>query len=179
MKFTDRFIDSLKPEGKIIDIREGAGFGIRILPSGVKTFFFIYRFDGKRRFLNLGHYDPTATSGGRGTLAHARKLYTAKKKQVDDGIDPLAEQDRTEQERRTAPTVESLVTDYISTDTPSGSRRSWEKDEAILNRDVIPAWGQRKAKEITKRDVVLLLEKIVDRGAPVMANNCFAVIRKM
>ena len=58
-------------------------------------------------------------------------------------------------------------------------KRSWAKDEAILNRDVIPAWGKRKAKDITKRDVNLVREGIVDRGAPIMANNCFAVIRKM
>ena len=48
-----------------------------------------------------------------------------------------------------------------------------------MNYDVIPAWGRRKAADIVKRDVVLLLEKIVDRGSPIMANNTFAVIRKM
>jgi integrase len=36
-----------------------------------------------------------------------------------------------------------------------------------------------KANEITKRDVNVLLEKIVDRGAPVMANNTFKIVRRM
>ncbi len=178
MKFTDRYILNLKPDGKIVDIREGEGFGIRILPSGVKTFFFIYRIESRRRFLNLGHYDPTATNGERGTLAFFRKEYTAKKKLVDDGIDPLAEQEQAKLERILAPTVAQLVTEYIERHAKV-KKRSWAKDEAILNRDVIPAWGKRKAKDITKRDVNLVLESIVDRGAPIMANNCFAVIRKM
>ena len=59
-------------------------------------------------------------------------------------------------------------------------KRSWEKDERILNHDVVPAWGKRKAADISKTDVVRLLEKIVvDRNAPGMANNTFQVIRKM
>lgn len=58
-------------------------------------------------------------------------------------------------------------------------KKSWAKDEAIFNRDVIPAWGKRKAEDITKRDVILLLEKILDRGSPGMANNYFQIIRKM
>jgi integrase len=58
-------------------------------------------------------------------------------------------------------------------------KRSWKKDEAILNRDVIPLWGKRKAEDISKRDVILVLERIVERGSPGMANNCFQIIRKM
>ena len=41
------------------------------------------------------------------------------------------------------------------------------------------AWGKRKAADVAKRDVVQLLEGIVDRGAPAMANNCFQIVRKM
>ncbi|MBV5329709.1 MAG: site-specific integrase, partial [Chlorobium sp.] len=58
-------------------------------------------------------------------------------------------------------------------------KRSWRKDERILNYDVVPAWGNRKAEDIAKRDVVVLLEKIVDRGSPAIANNTFQIIRKM
>ncbi|NVN97429.1 tyrosine-type recombinase/integrase, partial [Candidatus Nomurabacteria bacterium] len=40
-------------------------------------------------------------------------------------------------------------------------------------------WSSRKAEDITKRDIVLLLESIMERGAPIMSNLTFAVIRKM
>ena len=43
-------------------------------------------------------------------------------------------------------------------------KRSWKKDQSILDRDVIPNWGRRKAKSITRRDVVLLLDEIMDRN---------------
>ena len=44
---------------------------------------------------------------------------------------------------------------------------------------MLPEWGRRKAREITRRDVIRLLDGIVDRGAGIMANRTLAVIRKM
>jgi integrase len=49
----------------------------------------------------------------------------------------------------------------------------------MLNKDVIPVWGKRKAKSITRRDVILLLDGIVERGSPIAANRTLAVVRKM
>jgi integrase len=171
MKFTDKFIENLKPQDKITDIRESHGFGIRVLPSGVKTWFFIYRIDGKRRFMNLGHYPGIS-------LSDARRKYRASFDLYEQGKDPAALADQTKEERRKAPTVAKLVTEYIGRHAKR-FKKSWEKDEEILNRDVIPAWGNRKAAGITKGDVIRLLEGIVDRGAPAMANNCFQIVRKM
>jgi len=49
----------------------------------------------------------------------------------------------------------------------------------MLNKDVLPVWGKQKAKSITRRDVILLLDGIVERGSPIQANRTLAVIRKM
>jgi integrase len=48
-----------------------------------------------------------------------------------------------------------------------------------LRKDVIPAWGHRKAKDIARRDAIVLLDAIVDRGSPIAANRTLAVIRRM
>jgi len=58
-------------------------------------------------------------------------------------------------------------------------KRSWKEDQRILDHDIIPAWGKRKAKDITRRDAILLLDKIVDRGAPIAANRTHALLHKM
>jgi integrase len=171
MKFSDRFIESLKPAEKINDVREGNGFGIRVLPSGKKTWFFIYRIDGKRRFMNLGHYPSIS-------LAEARKKYRASFDLYEKGKDPAGMEEQEKEERRKTPTVADLVDDYIKLHAKR-FKKSWEKDEAILNRDVVPLWGKKKAVDITKRDVLHLLEGIIERGAPAMANNCFQIVRKM
>jgi len=177
MKFTDKYILNLKPQGKIVDIREGDGFGVRILPSGTKTFFFTYRVDGKRRFLNLGPYQPGTTQGEKGTLAYARKLFNEAKKEVNNGKDPLYQQEQVERERVLAPTMAELGVEYMEK-WAKPRKRSWKGDQWILDKKVIPKWGKRKANEIRRRDVVLFLEEIAET-APVMANGVRSLLHKM
>ena len=51
MIFSDRYLKNIKADDKVKDVREGRGFGIRVFPSGEKTFFYIYRIEGKRKYL--------------------------------------------------------------------------------------------------------------------------------
>lgn len=171
--FTDKFIKSLKPAEKEYWKREGQGFAIRVLPSGEKVWYYVFTFEGRKRFMRLkpGGYPDV-------TLSDAREAFDVAKVKLKNGIDPLAEKEQGEEENRKAPTVAKLVTEYIERHAKR-KKRSWAKDEAILNRDVVPVWGKRKAQDISKRDVVLLMDGIVDRGAPIMANNCFQIVRKM
>ncbi len=171
MKFSDRFIESLKPSDKISDHREANGFGIRVLPSGVKTWFFIYRVDGKRRFMNLGHYPSIS-------LAEARKKYRAAVDLYEQGNDPAKLADQANEDRRKAPTVEDLCGEYIERHAKR-FKKSWEADEQLLNREIVKIWGKRKAEDIKKRDVTLLLESIIDRGTPAMSNQVLKITRKM
>lgn len=59
------------------------------------------------------------------------------------------------------------------------NKRSWEEDQRILYKDVLSSWGNRKAKDITRRDVIQLLDKIKERGAPIIANRTLACVRRM
>ena len=171
MKFSDVYLKSLKPEEKKYYRREANGFTVRVMPSGAKTWLFVYTFEGKRKEMNLGSYPEVR-------LADARTKYSAAFELLKNGKDPAGMDRQAKDERRKAPTVADLCVEYIERHAKK-FKRSWETDERILNHDVIPAWGKRKAADIVKRDVVLMLEKIVDRGSPVMANNTFATIRKM
>ena len=171
--FTDKYIRNLKPTGKLQDIREKRGFGIRVKTDGIKIFFYKYQspVTDKRRFLTLGEYPGIS-------LADARRYYSKAYESVKAGIDPLEIKHQEKEELRKAPTVASLVTDYLDRHAKR-FKRSWEEDERILNRDIIPAWGNRKATDIRKKDVIHLLDKIVNRGAPAMANSTLRVVRKM
>lgn len=179
MVFTDIFIKNLKPEDKKIIRSEGNGFTLRVMPSGIKTFLYIYSIDGRRREMTLGSYDSKfVDEKGRGSLALAREMFENARRKVRDGIDPLEEQVQAAQERRLAPTVKDLVKDYLDKHAKA-NKKSWKEDQRCLEKDVIPLWGHRKAKDIRKRDVIDLLDGIVQRGSPVMANNAFEKIRKM
>jgi len=169
--FTDTMIKKLKPAASKYIRSEGNGFTVRVMPSGVKTWLYVYSFDSKRREMNMGNYPYV-------TLETARGKFDVARKKVKNGIDPMTEKEEKAEERRKTPTVTDLVDDYIKLHAKR-FKRSWEKDEQILNRDVVPLWGKKKAVDITKRNVLHLLEGIIDRGAPAMANNCFQIVRKM
>jgi len=178
---TDLFIRNLKPAEKEYTRREKGGFGIRVHPSGRKTFFYLYRVDGQRRFLNLGDYPTTKLKEARQDYEEARTKVKLLKHGRDEGSDPVEHRKSKKdvrEERRKAHTMTELVTEYIERHAKR-FKRSWQEDERILNREVVPAWGNRKAADINKRDVIHLLDGIVDRGSPAMANNSFQIIRKM
>lgn len=169
--FTDTMIKKLKPADAKYVRGEGNGFTIRVMPSGVKTWLYIYAIDGKRREMNLGSYPDV-------TLETARGKFEDAKKKVKNGIDPVAEKEQAVEDRRNASTVADLIDKYIER-YAKRFKKSWKDDKWILDKEVLPVWGKRKAEDIRKRDVLELLEKIVTRPAPVMANNTFKIIRKM
>lgn len=171
MKFTDMFIKGLKPKATKYYRREGHGFSICVYPSDVKSWFFIYTLDGKRRSMSLGTYPDVSLKEAKKRYNNAWDLYQA-------GKDPADIERLEREERRRTPTVADLIDDYLEK-WAKLHKKSWREDERALNKDVLPAWGRRKVTEIKKRDVIDLLEGIVERGAPIQSNNVLEVTRKM
>lgn len=46
-------------------------------------------------------------------------------------------------------------------------------------RDVLPRWGDRPIQDISRRDVIELLDGLVDRGVGPVTNRLFAAVRKI
>lgn len=171
--FTDKELKNLKSESKEYWRREGQGFSVRVLPSGEKLWYFIYTFDGRKRFMKLGDDNYPTVS-----IASARKLFEAAKKKVGEGVDALEEKQQASTERRDAHTVSSLIDDYIEKCAKEKRKKSWPEDKRILDKDVRPVWNSRKAKDITRRDVMQLLDGMQGRGNAIITNT-FKVIRRM
>lgn len=173
MQFTEKQIQNLKPKEKRYDLREksGNGFGIRISPSGEKSWIFFYTFEGRKRRLTLGSYPALSLSEAR--TKHRSALNT-----IEHGNDPGLAKQTTRLEALLSLSVESLIIEYIEK-WAKPRKRSWKEDERILNKDFLPLFKSRKAKDITKRDIVLLLDKIKERNAPIAANRTLACVRRM
>lgn len=174
--FTDRYIKSLKPkenQKKPYDVREksGQGFAATVFPSGEISFIYIYHFHGRKRRMTIGRYPHMS-------LSDAKKLHREALKLLESGKDPALEKKKEKLEVQNASTIAGLIKEYLEI-WAKPRKRSWKEDQRILYKDVLPLWGKQKAGDIRKRDVILLLENITKRGAPITANRTLACIRRM
>jgi integrase len=111
-------------------------------------------------------------------IADARMKLAEARKLLDRGIDPGEREVQQNRAEREAETVAELAEAYLDK-WARPRKRSADEDERILRKDVLPAWGRRKAKDIARRDVIAILDRIVERGSPIAANRTLAVIRRM
>lgn len=169
-KLTTRFVDSIKPpkSGRVEHWDAGTpGFGLRVSGSGRKTWVLMFRHRRRLRRLTVGTYPALS-------LAGARDKAKAALRQVADGHDP-AEQKMMECH---ADTFRDLAEQYIERYAKE-RKRSWKEDRRALDRDLLPRFGNRKASDIKRREVIDCLEAIKARGAPVLANRTLEIIRRI
>lgn len=173
MPFTNVKIKALKPKRERYTSWEDGKtcLGVRVSPAGRKTFIFMYRFEGKARRMTIGPYP-------RMNLATARLKVAEAKEKLSKGMDPGEEWVKKKATERKAETIEDLVDVYLEK-WAKPRKKSWREDERILGYDILPEWGKRKARKITRQDVISLIDSIVARGAPIQANRTFSCIRKM
>jgi len=170
--FSDRFIKALKPETKMYQIREGRGFAIRVLPSGVKTWYYIYQFNGKRRHLNLGNYPDKS-------LKEAHQAYRQAYELVKGGIDPLSEpMSQTADLEKANLTISELANLYLQHIENHLVPRSVVQQGRILKNDVINKIGDCLANDLSRRQSIALVEDVADR-APGQARNVIKTARAM
>jgi integrase len=161
---TDRGIKALRPRPQAYDMHDAVvpGLGLRVLPSGVRSFVLVTRFPGSR--------NPTRRSlGAYGALSleAARKKARAWLELIARGIDPAAEleRERREQERKRRTTFGAVVEDYIRSEVygPDPDRPRHRDPPKIVNglRDIlIPLFGARAITDLTADDIMPPLELV-------------------
>lgn len=171
-KFTDSYLKGLKPKDDRYEVQDSAttGLRIRISPSGKKSWVYVYRQGGKLRRMTIGSYPQITLSQARATATTA---YVAR----EEGEDPARATSEARESHRKAPTVEQMVHAYIERYSKL-NKRTWQDDQRMLMKDVVPQIGHRRARDIHRREIVALYEKLSSR-APVAASRTFEVIRKM
>jgi integrase len=154
------------------------GLGLRVSYGGRKTFFVMYSAPRKdkpghvRRRVSLGEYGNHEE--GKLSLGAAHKRAKAQLGEVAKDRDPAAEA----RAQRQAPTVSTLAADFISMQHKRG-KKSADKQEKRLARDVLPAIGHMKVLDVTRGDVKAIMHRITERGAPIEANRVHEIIRAM
>ena len=168
-------IDSIVAEDVQFDVGliDRPGLAVRTWPSGKKVFVHRFKCRGQTFKITLGEYP-------RIKLETLLKLHADQRDQLRKGENPAATAQLESHARANAPTVYGLAQRYLE-EHARPRKRSAYKDEAILERDVLPKWGKLEARAITYLDVDGLINKIKSdkkRGytAP---RHALAIIRKM
>ena len=172
IKFTNRSLSALKPSGKQVDYWDEAtpGFGLRVSGGGRKTFIAMFRLrdaDKTKCRMTLGRFPGKP-------LADARNEARNKIRLAEEGGDPRQEQ----AQQRAAETFGDLVDEYLERHARV-FKRSWRKDESILNKHFLPSLKRRKAKDVRKRDIVKVLDRMAEAGTPILANRALEIVRKL
>jgi len=174
-------IDALKPSEKRREVPDGKISGLYLVqqPSGAMSWAVRYRAAGKPRKLTVGGPYPATD------LAQARKLAQRALADVAAGTDPAAAKqakrqaeaaERQQDNDRVEKVVETFIERHVRPNTRESSARETER---ILKREVAAPWKGRRLSSIGRADVHGLLDAIVDRPAPILANRALAALRRM
>lgn len=174
-RLTDAAVQRLKaPQTGRLEYFDSSfpAFGVRVSQTGRKSWIFFYRHRGKQRRLTLGAYPNK-------TLADAREAAHEAQKKIEQGTDPGDEKAAVRAAQRAKRHLFKAVAEEFVEKYAKQRTRSWRDTEYTLNKEVIPAWGDIDVREIARRDVHDLLDGIIERDKPYMANRVLAHIRKL
>jgi len=154
------------------------GFGLRVYPSGNKTFVFRYELAGRQRWLTIGEYGPLTVQQARKRAMKARAL-------AADGEDPArARQERAE--RHTA--LRELADEHLDDLAPSVKASTLEGYRRLLDNHILPTFGTWRCDAITEADVRRWHRKVGTkrpgkgrrkRGGPYAANRSLELLRSL
>ncbi len=150
---TDKKVASLRPKSELVEYWDAKtpGFGIRVSPRGMKTWFVMFRIAGIRRRLKLGRYPAVS-------LVDARKNANAALSSVAETKDPIlekkAEEARMQRERLAARTFEQLTSQYLDQYAKRQKReRTWKEYERIIKKNLLPEFGKMDTTDILRSHV--------------------------
>jgi len=170
--FSKTLIDGLEPiEGKRRLVWDSAvhGLGLRIMPSGVKTFFFQMRFNGEVVRITIGRYTSTAAS-----VQKARRIAAQHLNDINSGIDPTPKKKDAD-----AATFGDLMTGYADLLESKGAKSARNVRNQIT-ADIAnkqPKIWKKRAAEIDLDDCIKVVAKIKDGGKLRQADKIRSYIR--
>ena len=79
-----------------------------------------------------------------------------------------------------ADSVEAVAAQFVERPLQKGQPAATAAEtERLLRLHVLPRWRGRSVHEITRRDVLDVLDHVVDAGEPIAANRTLSAVRKM
>jgi len=168
MKFIDSFIKNLKPESNWYEKTESSGLGIRVMPSGNKSWIYRYTLNGKRQKMTLGKYPAVGLKQARDLILQAQRL-------KEQGINPIEHQKQ--EKSQDIYTVEKLCHEWYQTYVSKHRKKPLHIKQQIAS-NIIPLLGDKDLTKLQAVDISRALDSIVVRGAPILANRVLSSLKQ-
>ncbi|SUS05179.1 conserved hypothetical protein [uncultured Defluviicoccus sp.] len=172
-RLTTKAVEAMKPGRSRREIADDLARGLYLVvqPSGGKSWAVRYRINGKPTKDTIGRYPEIG-------LADARELARDRMATVAKGVDPRAEREakRVAQQEALANTVAATAADFVQLHCMRHNR-GWKEQERVLQRDILPRFGDLPLDAVRRRDVARMVDEFGDR--PQAARVVLAVLRKM
>jgi integrase len=167
-KLTEKEIQAAKPQEKPYKLYDEGGLLLLVRPSGTKVWQYPYKLNDKYNVLTIGQYGSTPDKVG---TSHARKLRDEAKALLKQGIDPNKQKKDVYQQKvsENANTFEAVAREWYG-------KQNWapKHSKNILSRmekDVFGAIGWKPIAEVNVPDIMSILRRIEERGAPDVAKR--------
>ncbi|MEZ5782756.1 MAG: tyrosine-type recombinase/integrase [Rhizobiaceae bacterium] len=172
VRITKRVVDAIKPDGTDFYLFDGEliGFGVRVRKSGTMSYIVRYR-------ATSGKHAPvsrmTIAKVGKVTPDQARERAKELLADVVKGSDPAKERS----EYRKAPTFEEVAGKFLEHVEAKRKPNTAVSYQQLLAKHAYPAFGKKKAAEVSSDDVEKLHLKLAEK--PMTANRVRAIISSM
>lgn len=201
MKITDPWLKNAEPRKTSYDVSVTGheGLMVRVHPSGVVSFRFRYKRNYRTFVMVLGRYATDALS-----LKIAQDQATDARREIALGLDPIEEREKRQkstetarQERAAAGTVADLVEQFVhrklkaerwdekqqdwvrDPKTKTKARKRPDEAATLLKSNLVEELGTVNRLDVTRRQLIGLLDDVVDRGAPITANRLHALLKQL
>ena len=168
-KITKRAVDTaeIRAAEYFVWDSEIPGFGLRVLPSGRKSYVVQYRVGRRSRRMSLGPSTALTSEQARtraiGIVASAR-----------NGEDPAGKRDALRSAISVNELAERFDKEHIAIRLKASTAKEYRRN---LRQFILPALGQLTITDITRADVAKFHHDL--RHIPYQANRCLEVVSKM
>ena len=155
-KLTQKFIDAQSFNGTakhIIWDGEVKGFGVRIYPTGKKSFVFDYRDNNRKNLMVIGSYSVLKIDAARDK---AKAFLVG----LSNGVNPLQERQKARQGKLIRDLCKAFIERHVV------NKKSGKDYITRIERFIIPAWGNLLITDIERADVTALIPAWQARSLP-------------